>query len=250
MIYARSPLAFGVTVMAASALAEAAWTQTAETPAPEPRPEVMPQSAPTVRPRLKPSRQADPQVAPDVVQDTGNNMDPAATSDADTGFALDLERPAHRALERVRADYDLAPFTTDGCSGGMSATWRVIAQSFPGFDELHGDLPPWEDCCIIHDKAYHDAGPDPTPEASFAARLAADEALRQCVVDTAHNRATDLAQSYEVSEAFVIEGFTAIGDAMFTAVRAGGVPCSGLPWRWGYGYPLCLAGPQDFLGWE
>ena len=33
--------------------------------------------------------------------------------------------------------------------------------------------------------------------------------------------------------------YKVIGDLMYRAVRIGGVPCSGLPWRWGYGWPEC-----------
>ena len=41
-------------------------------------------------------------------------------------------------------------------------------------------------------------------------------------------RLLDLGLVYEV-----------IGDLMYRAVRIGGIPCSGLPWRWGYGWPEC-----------
>ena len=33
--------------------------------------------------------------------------------------------------------------------------------------------------------------------------------------------------------------YETISEAMYQAVRAGGAPCSGLPWRWGYGWPQC-----------
>jgi hypothetical protein len=35
---------------------------------------------------------------------------------------------------------------------------------------------------------------------------------------------------------FIYQG---IADLMYRAVRLGGIPCSGLPWRWGYGWPAC-----------
>ena len=31
----------------------------------------------------------------------------------------------------------------------------------------------------------------------------------------------------------------AVASLMYRAVRLGGIPCSGLPWRWGYGWPEC-----------
>ena len=33
--------------------------------------------------------------------------------------------------------------------------------------------------------------------------------------------------------------YDSIAGLMYRAVRIGGVPCSGLPWRWGYGWPAC-----------
>jgi hypothetical protein len=106
-------------------------------------------------------------------------------------------------------------FTTDGCSGFMSFTWRFVL----------GWPPPWEDCCIEHDKAYWRGG-------DTSLRLKADTELMRCVAAKGHP-------------------YWAI--LMFFAVRIGG------PWwlpfpsirinkngtwhfsisevRWGYGWP-------------
>jgi hypothetical protein len=153
-----------------------------------------------------------------------------------------VEMPGHDALMAVFADpaSPLAPFATDGCSGGLSSTWRVVADLFPDFAEAHDCRPPWEDCCVAHDRRYHDAGGATLAEDSYAARLAADGALRTCVVAGAATRLPALADRYEVSEDQVRAAYTTIGDAMFNAVRFGGGPCTGLPWRWGYGFPDCL----------
>jgi len=158
--------------------------------------------------------------------------------------ARTLEMPAHRSLMAVVADPDtaLAPFTTDGCSGGLSSTWNVVADLFPDFAAAHDDRPPWEACCIAHDRRYHDAGGATGAEASYDARLAADEELRACVVEGGEDRIAPLADHYGVTDDQVRLAYRAIGDSMFTAVRFGGAPCSGLPWRWGYGYPGCLPG--------
>jgi hypothetical protein len=53
-----------------------------------------------------------------------------------------LELPAHRALQRVRETpgTTLEPFTTDGCSGGLSDAWRVVADRFPAFAEAHREV--------------------------------------------------------------------------------------------------------------
>jgi hypothetical protein len=169
----------------------------------------------------------------------------AAAQEAQSRFGAlqqTFELPAHRGLmDKIESvGGALAPFTTDGCSGGLSSTWSVVADIFPGFAEAHEGLPPWEDCCVAHDRQYHHAGAASTPESSFGARLEADETLRACVVSGGAARLSDLATRYEVTEDQVRLAYNAIGDAMFNAVRFGGAPCSGLSWRWGYGYPNCF----------
>ena len=151
-----------------------------------------------------------------------------------------VELPAHRWLAEQRtASSEPTKFETDGCSGGMSTLWTFVAEHYPAFSVAHGGVPPWESCCVTHDQAYHKAGTDPAPEASYDARLAADEALRQCVKATASIRDSVLMEEYGMSAAQVRGSYNAISEAMFQAVRLGGGPCTGLPWRWGYGYPHC-----------
>ena len=168
----------------------------------------------------------------------------AQESDVATDLQRTLEMPAHRSLQSVIADAEneLSPFETDGCSGGMSWSWRVVADLFPDFEEAQGATPPWEACCVTHDRAYHDADGTTDAESSFTARLAADEKLRLCVVSQGESQVSDLANRYDVSEERIRFAYKMIGDAMYNAVRFGGAPCSGLPWRWGFGYPGCLPG--------
>lgn len=158
-----------------------------------------------------------------------------------------LEIPAHRALARLRADPDivLALFETDGCSGGLSSVWRVVAGQFEEFAVAHGGVPPWEACCVSHDRLYHLAGPDPAPQASFDARLVADQELRSCVIAQGETRVSEIAEYYDTEPERVRKAYDSIAEAMFLAVRFGGGPCSGLPWRWGYGYPGCVVWPGD-----
>jgi len=166
----------------------------------------------------------------------------AQESTADSSLRRALEVPAHRALQSVvqAPETVLAPFETDGCSGGMSWSWRLVSDLFPNFEEAQGESPPWEACCVIHDRAYHNAGGAVEATESFDARLAADEALRQCVMLQGEENVTALSQQYDVSPEMVRQAYATIGDAMFNAVRFGGGPCSVLPWRWGFGYPLCV----------
>ena len=152
-----------------------------------------------------------------------------------------VELPSHETLmaKVVGQGAELNEFTTDGCSGGMSSVWKYIAANFPKFAEVHSNEPPWVDCCIAHDRDYHSAADAGNAEASFDARLLSDETLRSCVEATAVQRKEDLARAYDTDEQTVIETYDAIAAAMFHSVRLGGGPCSGLPWRWGYGFPQC-----------
>ena len=100
----------------------------------------------------------------------------------------------------VEMNTPIRPFTTDGCSGGMSPLWRLVARR----------PPPWEGCCTSHDEAYWRGG-------SSAMRLVADRALAECVARA---------------------GYPRVARTMFVAVRLGGVAWLPTPWRWGYGYPF------------
>jgi hypothetical protein len=153
---------------------------------------------------------------------------------------LELRRHAEMLSTMRTNDTALAAFTTDGCSGGLSIGWQYLAMQVAAVRSTHGELPPWEACCVEHDHLYHAAVPvESTPEDSFRARKQADEALHSCVIDTGFDRATSLSNDYEVSIETVEGLYTSIADLMYRAVRVGGVPCSGLPWRWGYGWPQC-----------
>lgn len=157
------------------------------------------------------------------------------------GWVAQVELKAHARLEAVRnlPNAQVNAFTTDGCSGGMTATWTALARLFPEFEELHMAEPPWNACCVTHDRAYHLGGETSELQASFGARLKADEILRQCVRDIVETRRDALKVDYGLSDARIDQAYELIAASMFDAVRVGGGPCSGLPWRWGYGWPHC-----------
>ena len=153
-----------------------------------------------------------------------------------------LEMGRHEQLAAVKAQPGsaIAAFTTDGCSGGLSVGWEYLAAEIQRFRAAHGTHPPWESCCITHDRAYHAGGPrDATAAESFEARKEADLALKVCVLETGVRRTLELSAEYNVSAREVEILYAAIADLMYRAVRIGGVPCTGLPWRWGYGWPEC-----------
>lgn len=163
-----------------------------------------------------------------------------ADPDQPGGLGRAVEMPAHRALMAERQGRRLTAFETDGCSGGLSAGWRLVADAFPDFAEAYAAHPPWEACCVTHDRAYHAAGGATSAEESWQARLDADAALRSCVAGTAEGQVAAMTQLHDVTPEQVRAGYRAIAAAMYHAVRLGGGPCSGLPWRWGFGYPDCL----------
>lgn len=129
---------------------------------------------------------------------------------------------AHERLMNLRGSEPEQNLKSDGCSGGMSAIWSDLAEEFPALAGRIGPHPPWEACCVAHDRAYHNAGGARQAAESYRARRRADAKLRDCVANT--NPAPKQ---------------SALADAMYLAVRVGGGPCSGLSWRWGYGLPNC-----------
>jgi hypothetical protein len=152
----------------------------------------------------------------------------------------DLELKAHGELiQLLTEDRRLNAFTTDGCSGGLSKVWRTVSDRFPAFAKAHEKTPPWEPCCTIHDRSYHSAGGATEAHESYVLRLSADKALRECVLATGNRRLANLSAKYGLTDDQIRAAYEAIADAMFDAVRIGGLPCSGLAWRWGYGYPQC-----------
>jgi hypothetical protein len=154
-------------------------------------------------------------------------------------FMRSLELPAHRALIAQSEGADLTVFETDGCSGGLSTSWRFVAETFPKFRALYEAHPPWEYCCVAHDRAYHNAGAALRAEDSYDARLSADDTLRACVKQHGTENAEEYSVRYDMTPDQIRTAHSVTAEAMYAAVRFGGAPCSGLPWRWGFGYPGC-----------
>ena len=90
------------------------------------------------------------------------------------------------------------PFKSDGCSGGVSRLWRLRL----------GGPPPWEGCCLDHDRAYWRGG-------TARERWRADAALHACVVANGH------------------PGWAL---TMWLAVRFFGHPYWPFSWRWNFGH--------------
>ena len=163
-----------------------------------------------------------------------------ATFSEDVEVRLELGRHERFLATRKSSPGGLSPFSTDGCSGGLSVGWEYLAEKIAPFQAVHGSAPPWLHCCVSHDHIYHSGGPTGADSMeSFLARRAADRVLQECVLETGQRRRAQLSGEYHLSEEEVAQLYRIIAGLMYRAVRLGGVPCSGLPWRWGYGWPQC-----------
>ena len=147
----------------------------------------------------------------------------------------ELEEYRMRQLQAEQGQATLEDFTTDGCSGNLSSSWEALSNLIPGFADQLGHKPPWEACCVAHDRSYWEG----SVVDGFNRRLQADEALKACVVATGDRLAAQYSQRHSVTEESVHDTFERVSKLMYRAVRVGGQPCSLLPWRWGYGWPNC-----------
>ena len=175
---------------------------------------------------------------------TGCDSAPGTDVDSDSIAALErqLEIGRHEQLVSLKSDpaSTLTDFTTDGCSGGLTIGWEYLAGRIASFQEQHGTQPAWEECCIAHDRRYYTGGTGTVAASeSFRLRREADLELQTCIMETGAQRAPVLSQEYGLSVDHVEELYDVVAELMYRAVRIGGVPCSGLPWRWGYGWPEC-----------
>jgi hypothetical protein len=154
---------------------------------------------------------------------------------------LENQQMQRLAAQQDRPGIFIERFNSDGCSGGMSEAWSYLSETLPEFARYAGDKPPWEHCCVAHDRHYWRG----ETENGFARRKQADAELRQCVRDTGTEQSDEIAKTLGLPRQDVIEMINLTADLMYQAVRLGGAPCTGLPWRWGHGWPPCSdeAGP-------
>jgi hypothetical protein len=169
----------------------------------------------------------------------------ARAQDAQSLVLLDdlefrIEVGQHERLIKRRVGATRSAFASDGCSGNLSTGWELVSKTLPAVAKHHGDRPPWEPCCIAHDRLYHEGGaPNLDAKGSFVARRTADEQLRLCVIRTGEDRLDALSADYKLSRDEVSRAYRMIAELMYRAVRFGGGPCTGLAWRWGFGWPQC-----------
>ncbi|PLY05575.1 MAG: hypothetical protein C0624_04810 [Desulfuromonas sp.] len=159
----------------------------------------------------------------------------ALTHDNATQLAIENQGMAWLEKTCTQEGTSITPLASDGCSGGLSAGWELLANSSSLFRQRYGERPPWEACCTAHDHIYWAGETDN----GYQQRQQADQALRQCVIEQGQQQAETLSPDLEISPPEVEQLFRQAAELMYVAVRLGGGPCSGLPWRWGYGWPQC-----------
>ena len=175
------------------------------------------------------------------LRDNNGESVTALLADADS-LERHLEMKRQEKLQAVKSNPKniLTEYTSDGCSGGLTAGWEFLATKVPKFRNTYGMNPPWQSCCEAHDLVYHAAGlRTDTAALSFEARRKADLDLKACVIRIGEQRSPLLIKEYNVSETDVKTIYQGIANLMYGAVRIGGMPCTDLPWRWGYGWPEC-----------
>lgn len=158
-----------------------------------------------------------------------------------------LEEKRLQRLVIAKKGVVIQPFTTDGCSGGLSAGWEYLSDKFDGFSAHFGQHSPWQQCCIEHDKTYWQG----ETANGYNLRLQADNQLKLCVEETGiklapslnkklnQNLHKHLNKSFTHDEEDITLSFKIAAELMYRAVRLGGSPCTPFPWRWGYGWPHC-----------
>ena len=149
--------------------------------------------------------------------------------------ALEGQQMKHLAVQQNRSGITIDAFNSDGCSGGMSSAWSYLSDTLPEFVRYAGEKPPWEHCCVAHDRHYWRGESD----MGFAKRELADAELRQCVQLKGREQSNEISTILRLPKQDIIELIDLTAVLMYQAVRIGGAPCTGLAWRWGYGWPRC-----------
>lgn len=155
--------------------------------------------------------------------------------------AMEEMQMAWLAKAQSRSGVSIRPFESDGCSGGLSDAWAYVAQAVPAVRQSLGARPPWQHCCVEHDRVYWQG----ETKQGYQLRLEADKALQVCVEQSGVTQRKALSKRLALNKDEIQQLFNVSAAMMYQAVRAGGKPCSYLPWRWGYGWPQCSPYIED-----
>lgn len=103
------------------------------------------------------------------------------------------------------------PFVSDGCSGGLSWGWK----------ELFHDLPPFQDCCYVHDMEYHYGG-------TLMEKFKADLQLAKCIITEGVKTTDEKIIGYPV--------YIIVSTVVFLSVTLGGLAFWKKSYSWGFGW--------------
>lgn len=149
-------------------------------------------------------------------------------------------------FEKTKELYQLAAFTSDGCSAGVSESWQRGIEQFSKlsdtFAEEYAQITtiPFESACIEHDRFYH-AG-----VGGYAGRLEVDNQLRQAVMQYGIDNASSIQERTKLAtKEQAIHLYELIAEAVYRGVRLGGAPCTTEPYAWGYGYNRGSCEPSE-----
>jgi hypothetical protein len=148
---------------------------------------------------------------------------------------IESQQMLRLAAQQNRPDVTIDRFKSDGCSGGMSSAWSHLSDLVPKFADYAGNEPPWEHCCVAHDRQYWRGVSDD----GYGVREKSDTQLRQCVQLTGESKSKQISAELGLAAQDITELISLTSELMYQAVRIGGAPCTGLPWRWGHGWPPC-----------
>ena len=145
-----------------------------------------------------------------------------------------------RLLQTYAATRQRTKFYTDYCSAGLSPGWQMAGAVNPFLARNARGGPPFEHCCVAHDRKYHSAGWSyASPQASLRARAQTDAELRRCVVRSGIAVTRAVEAKTGVSGGATALSYGLLGEIMQGAVSAAGGPCTGFSWRWGNGTTEC-----------
>ncbi|MDH3386440.1 MAG: hypothetical protein OEN02_00930 [Gammaproteobacteria bacterium] len=161
----------------------------------------------------------------------------------DAMMLLENQQMQRLAQQQNRPGVVIGAFRSDGCSGGLSEAWTFVAGISPEFARIIGSKPPWEYCCVAHDESYWRGESDN----GFEKRQQADADLRACVRRAGEEQSADIAKRLGLLRQDVLDLIYTTADLMYQAVRLGGGPCTGLPWRWGHGWPECAPDVETLI---
>ncbi len=160
-----------------------------------------------------------------LLRTTGVTVSPLTEADAMRQLAIMQQQTTH------------APFTSDGCSGNVSAGWKQVIQLLSETSEefsrtyANAESIPFESACIAHDQSYH------LGNGGYVGRLRADMKLRTDIIEYAiTNVSTIKERTGLTTDEQVIFLYEILAEAVYRGVRLGGAPCTGMPYAWGYGY--------------